>query len=417
MTVDLTSVVKPGDTVVWGQGCGEPRTLTEALIAQRHALRGISVFLGATFSETLRPEHADCIRFIGIGGIGRNSELTRTGSLDVLPCHVSDLPEFFASGSLPVDVAMVQVSPGGTDGTHSLGLVGDYLEAAMASARVVIAEINQQVPFVSGPQRVSSDRFDFVVHSDRAPVELVGREPSAEEVRLGEFVAGVIPDGAVIQLGVGSAPAAVALALRGHRDLSLHSGVVGDWLVDLVESGAINNTSKPLDRGVSVTGGLFGTRRLFHFADHNPELELHPLTYTHSRRVLDRLENLYTVNSAVEVDLTGQVNSETVKGVHIGTVGGQVDFVRAGNSSPGGRSIIALLSTSLGGRRSRIVPEVMGPVVTTCRSDVDLVVTEFGVAELRGASLSQRAERLIAVAHPDHHESLVEAVARGSARR
>ncbi len=417
MGVDLTAIVRPGDTVVWGQACGEPRTLTEALIEQRHSLGGISVFLGATFSETVQPAYGDSIRFTGIGGIGRNSELSRAGLLDVVPSHVSDLPGLFARGSLPVDVVMVQVSPAGADGMHSLGLVGDYLGSAMAAARVVVAEINQQVPFVHGPQAVRSDRFDFVVHSDRPPVELVGREPSTAELRVGEIVAGLVPDGAVIQLGVGSAPVAVARALVGHRNLSLHSGVVGDWLVDLVEAGVVSNTSKAIDRGVSVTGGLFGTRRLFDFADRNPEVELHPLTYTHSRRVLASLENLFTVNSAVEVDLTGQVNSETVDGVHIGTVGGQVDFVRAGNASPGGRSIIALTSTSVGGRKSRIVPDVMGPVVTTSRSDVDLVVTEFGVAELRGATLSQRAERLIAVAHPDHQEALVDAVARGSARR
>lgn len=417
MTIDLAAIVRPGDTVVWGQACGEPRTLTEALIEQRHSLGGISVFLGATFSDTVQPAWADAIRFTGIGGIGKNSGLSRAGLLDVVPSHVSDLPDLFSRRSLPVDVVMVQVSSAGADGMHSLGLVGDYLGPAMAAARVVVAEVNQQVPFVHGPQAVRSDRFDWVIHTDRPPVELVGREPSAAELRVGEIVATLIPDGAVIQLGVGSAPVAVARALVGHRDLSLHSGVVGDWLVDLVEAGAINNKSKTIDRGVSVTGGLFGTRRLFDFADRNREVELHPLTYTHNHRVLASLENLYTVNSGVEVDLTGQVNSETVDGVHIGTVGGQVDFVRAGNASPGGRSIIALTSTSAGGRRSRIVPQVMGPVVTTSRSDVDLVVTEFGVAEMRGASLAQRAERLIAVAHPDHQEELVDAVARGSARR
>ncbi|MDE3205448.1 MAG: acetyl-CoA hydrolase/transferase family protein [Acidobacteriota bacterium] len=412
MAVDLASLIRAGDTVLWSQGCGEPRALTEALMAQRHRIGYLSVFLGATFSDTLKAEYADCIQFRGIGGIGSNAVLSRAGVLDVVPVHVSALPGLITSRVLPVDVVLVQLSPAGPDGRHSLGLVADYVRPAMTAARVVVAEVNQQVPYVRGPELVGPDEIDVVVHTDRPPVELSSQEPDQAERRIGELVAGLIPDGAVIQLGVGTVPAAVGSALRSHRDLGVHSGVVGDWLADLVEAGAVTNRLKRRDRHVSVTGGLFGSRRLYDFAHDNPAVELRPLTYTHDRGVLAELDRLHTVNSAVEVDLSGQVNAEVVGGHHIGTVGGQVDFVRAGTASAGGRSLIALKSTAAGGRRSRIVAGLSQPVVTTARSDVDVIVTEFGVADLRGASLGQRAERLIAVSHPDHRAGLRDAMGR-----
>lgn len=383
-----------------GQATGEPLTLTGTLVEQRGSLGGVQVFLGATFASTFGPEQADHLRFAAIGGIGTNAALARAGVLDVLPCHVSTLPELISSGRLSVDVVLVQLSPLGPEGLHSLGLVGDYLSPAIDRARVVIAEINEQVPYTLGAGAVHPDQLDAVVHTSRTPVFVEPPRVGPAEAAIGELIATLVPDGAVIQLGVGAVPYAVAKGLSAKRDLGVHSGVVGDWIVDLMESGVVTNMSKAVDRGITVTGALFGTRRLYDYAHRNPSLQLRPISYTHDVAVLRQLDRLMAINSAVEVDLTGQVNAETVGGVHIGTVGGQVDFVRAAMASRGGRSIIALPSTARGGQVSRIVGHLADGVITTARSDADLVVTEHGVADLRGMTLRQRAEQLIAIADP-----------------
>lgn len=403
--VDFQKFVRPGDTVLWGQGSGEPRTLTEALVEQRARLRQVRVFLGAAFSDTLKPEHADHLRFFGIGGIGRNAELARAGVLDVLPCHISSVPALIEERRLPVDVVLVQVSPPGPDGRHSLGLVADYLPAAMTRARTVIAEVNDEVPYTLGDTLVEPT-WQYAVRTSRPPVFVPPRQLNAVEIQIGELVAGVIPDGGVIQLGVGGVPNAIAHALHDKCDLGIHAGSLGDWAVDLMTSGVVTNARKPIDRGVTIAGALYGTRRLYDFVHNNPAVQLRPISYTHSATVLAQLKNLVAVNSAVQVDLTGQVNAETVGGSHIGTVGGQVDFVRAALASPGGRSVIALPSTAMRGTVSRLVPRLSDGITTTARSDADLVVTEHGIADLRGATLRERAERLIEIASPGFREKL-----------
>lgn len=409
--LDLAEFIRPGDTVLWGQGTAEPRTLTEALVEQRAALGGISVFLGATFSETLRPEHAGHIRFFGIGGIGTNAVLARAGVLDVLPCHISAVPRLIESGRIRVDVVLAQLSPAGPDGRHSMGLVGDYLGTAIARARTVVAEVNQRVPRTLGEAWVQPERLARVLHTSREPVYLPTRAPAPPERRIGALVAALVPDRAVVQLGVGSVFGAVGEALAGHRDLGVHAGVVGDWVVHLTAGGAVTNAFKAVDRGLTVTGALFGSRALYDFAHENPAFHLRPLTHTHDPAVLARLDRLFAVNSAVEVDLTGQVNAETVGGRHVGAVGGQVDFVRAAMASAGGRSIIALPATARNGQLSRIVPRLSDAVVTTPRSDADLFVTEHGVADIRGLPLRERARRLIAIADPAFQGELERAVA------
>lgn len=403
--------MNPGDVLLWGQGTGEPLTLTEALVAQRETISGTTVFLGSTFSDTLRPEHADHLRFMGIGGIGRNAALCRAGVLDVLPCHISAIPALIRSGRLRVDVVMVQVSPIGPNGRHSLGLVADYLPEAINAARVIVAEINEQVPRTVGAW-LDPARITHAVHTSRLPVEV--RTPAAGEIerRIGALVAELIPDRSVVQLGIGAVPQAVAAALTSKHDLGVHSGVIGDWLVDLVEKGAVTNAAKAIDTGVTVTGAVFGTRRLYNFVHDNQQLRMRPISYTHDPAVLRRLDGLVAVNSALEVDLTGQVNAETLGGAHIGAVGGQVDFVRATASSLGGRSVIALRSTAKGGEFSRVVATLADGVTTTPRSDADLVVTEHGVADLRGIPLSGRVQRLISVADPAFRDDLRAAASR-----
>jgi acetyl-CoA hydrolase len=238
--------------------------------------------------------------------------------------------------------------------------------------------------------------------------------PSEVERAVAQQVAAWVPDRSTIQLGIGTLPAAVAQALSGHRDLGVHSGVVSDILVDLVEQGVVSNAYKGRDQGRTVTGGLFGTGRLREFAERSGLIEMRSADYTHALAVTASLSRLYTINSAIEVDLGGAANAELAGGRYLGAVGGLVDFVRAGQAAPDGRSILAFPSTTPDGKHSRIVASLQGRPVTVARSEVDLVVTEQGVADLRACSVDERARRLIAIAHPAHRDALARALHVGS---
>ena len=270
---------------------------------------------------------------------------------------------------------------------------------------MVIAEVNERVPFTHGDAVLSSARIDCAVRVSRTPVQLMPAELNQTDRAIAKIVAGYIEDGAVLQVGIGGVPDAILRVLRDRRDLGVHSGMIGDSLVDLIEAGVVTNARKPIDAGVSVTTSLIGTERLYEFAHLNPQIAVRTSAYTHDARILSCLPRLVTINSAVEVDLTGQVNAEQSGSHYLGGTGGQVDFVRAGGRSPGGHSIIALPATAKGGDVSRVTASLSGPA-TTARSDVDVVVTEFGAAELRGQTLAERARRLVAVAHPKFREDL-----------
>jgi acyl-CoA hydrolase len=406
--LDLSRYLRPGDLIAWGQGPGEPRALSEALVRQRHQLGGVGVFLGAGFTETLRPEHADALRFHALGGFGTNARLARAGVLDVVPTHVSDLPGHFDSGRIAVDVVFLMLSPADEDGFHHLGLAADYLGPAIERARVLLAEVNPFVPRVIGAPRIAAERLDGSIRTDGPPIEVVPASPGPVESRLAELAAERIPDGAALQFGIGAAPEAVCRALRGHSDLGLHSAFVSDSMLDLIECGAVTNALKSIDRGVTITGLLFGSRRLFAYADRNPAIEMRPVGYTHAAATMGRLDHFFAVNSAVEVDLTGQINAEAVGDVHIGAVGGAVDFARGARASEGGRSLIVLPSKTRDGRRSRIVPRIAA-VVSAARGDTDMVITEHGVAELAGCGLAERARRLTAIADPAFRDELTAA--------
>ncbi|HXY98926.1 MAG TPA: acetyl-CoA hydrolase/transferase C-terminal domain-containing protein, partial [Stellaceae bacterium] len=255
-------------------------------------------------------------------------------------------------------------------------------------------------------------RIDVAVRTARPPAMLQPAALGAAETAIARHVAALVPDGATIELGIGALPDAILATPTGHRDLGVHSGMLGDGVVALAEAGALTNARKPIDRGVSIGGLLFGTRRLFDFAHRNRALRLMPPAYTHGHEVLRHLPDFVAINSAIEADLTGQVNGETLAGAYLGAVGGQVDFLRGANAAPRGRSIIALPATAKGGSASRIVASLADAVVTSLRADMDAIVTEHGVAELRGLSLSQRARRMIAIAAPQFREGLERAAHR-----
>ena len=399
--------VHADDVVAWPQGPGEPLALTETLVAQAAELRTPVLLFGLSSSATLQPALAPQFTLRALNGAGTNRRITALA--DIVPCHGSAIPALLRSGELHVDVALIQVRPL-PEGGFTLGVIADFTQALIQAARVVIGVVNPLLPLLLGDARVVAQDIDVLAESDERIIDMPDPVPSAIERKVAERVAALIPDRATVQLGIGTLPAAVAGALAGHRELGVHSGVVSDVLVDLVESGVVTNAYKGCDAGRTVTGGLFGTRRLREFAERSGLVELRSADYTHNIGVMSTLSAFHTVNSAIEIDLSGQVNAEIAGDRYLGAVGGQVDFVRGGVASPGGRSIIAVPSTTPDGRQSRIVASLQGRPVTTARSDVDVVVTEYGVAHLRGCPLRERARRLATIAHPEHREALERAL-------
>ena len=373
--VDLTSVVRPGDGIIWGQACAEPQTLVEALVAQRAHLSGVGVFLGSSYSGILTPQHADHLRLSSYCGTGSNRALADAGVLDILPAPYSQLGALIRERKIKCDVLMVQVSPPNARGEYSLGLGVEYLAPALSTARAVIAEINDQVPWTYTDPVLREDDLDLVVRSSRAPVFLDYKTGELERA-IARHAAEIIPEGAVLECGIGSLPNAVIAALKGRRGLGYHSGVICDAAVEL-------------DLTSCSGGALIGSRRLFDWARENPRVRLHSSDYTHGARTLGAIERFTAINSAVEVDFTGQVNGEVAGGSYVGAVGGALDFVRAANASPGGVSIVVLPA-------KRIVERLSGPV-STPRSEVGVIVTERGAADLRGCTLRERERRLRAI--------------------
>ena len=400
---DLGRYLRDGDTVAWGQANAEPLTLTRALVAQRHRIGRLRLVLGIDSSRTLAPEHADAFEFVSYCGTGGNRQLARAGLLDILPCPYSQLPHVLRSGTLKVDAVLVQVSPADEEGRYSLGLANDFLIAALDAARVVIAEVNPQVPWTHGARTLRAKDLHCIVPALFPPLESAPGRLSTRDGQIAERVAALIDDGATLQVGLGGAAEATLALLGNRRDLGIHSGIVGDALVTLAESGALTNARKSIDRGVSITGLLIGSQRLYCHAHRNPALQLRGSDYTHSAAVLRSIDRFVAINSAIEVDLTGQVNAEVAAGEYVGAVGGAPDFLRAAHLSRGGLPIVALPATA--GARSRIVNSLSGPV-TTPRCDAGLVVTEHGVADLRGLTLKARRRRMLDIAAPEQREAL-----------
>ncbi|WP_231132820.1 acetyl-CoA hydrolase/transferase family protein [Burkholderia multivorans] len=388
---------------MWGQSHAEPVTLMRALVAQRHSFKRIRVFLGIGLADVLTPEHADAIDFLAYCGSGANRKLARANVLDILPAHYSQLPELIRSGALRIDVVMLQVSPPDEHGRYSLGLAREYLVEALKHARAIVAEVHPDVPWTYGGPFLRAADIDLLVTSDTPFPDAAETTPGPVEQAIGQHVASLVEDGATLQTGIGAIPDAVMAALHDKRDLGVHTGSIGDGIAALCEAGVVTNARKTIDAGITVGGVIIGSARVRHFAHRNPALELRGTEYTHNPHVLRRIERFTAINSAVEVDLTGQVNAEVVGGTYVGAVGGVGDFLRAAQASRGGVPIVALPSTA--GAHSRIVTELSGPV-TVPRSDACVIVTEYGIADLRGLSLAQRVPKMIAIAHPDHRERL-----------
>jgi acyl-CoA hydrolase len=404
--IDLARFIRPGDMVVWGQACAEPRTLTRALTRQRAAIGPIRCFLGIFLPSEVEPTAWDGGHWVAYGGGGVTRNLDREGALDILPSRYSDLPGLLTSGAFRADAVFVQVTPGKVAGTYHFALAAEYLVAAARTARVVIAEVNALAPHSPDAPVLHSDDITAVVHGAYPPGELAAVSPGPADLQIAAHIAALVEDGSTLQMGIGSLPEVIVRGLADRRDLGVHSGAIGDSVADLTELGVITNALKACDPGKTVCGLLTGTSRLFAFADGNRGVALRGTGYTHNPAVLAAQPRLVTINSAVEVDLTGQVNCEVAGTRYIGAVGGVLDFQRAAQQSRGGLPLTALRSTA--GGRSTIVGRLSGPV-TLPRSEAGIVVTEYGAADLRGLTLAQRRERLLSIAHPDHQGALAAA--------
>jgi acyl-CoA hydrolase len=401
--LNYRSFLRAGDTVIWGQASAEPVTLTRALVEQRHELPRVRLMLGIDLTQTIRPEHADAFDFAGYCGAGGNRQLAMAGLLDLYPLPYSQLAREIQHGHCKADVVLVQVSAPNTHGLYSLGLTNDWLIPALRSARVVIAEVNAEVPWTHGSMSLSEADIDLKVTALYPPLEYTSKAPTETEGKIAANVANLIEDGATLQVGLGGVASRVFSLLRDRRDLGFHSGLAIDALVDLAESGALTNARKTIDPGQTVAGILMGSRRLYDFAHQNAALQMRGSDYTHDAKVLNAIERFVAINSAIEVDLTGQVNAEVAAGNYVGAVGGAPDFLRAAHSSLGGLPIIALPSTEKS--MSRIVAGLTGPV-STPRCDAGVIVTEYGVADLRGLPVRSRMKKMIEIAAPEHREAL-----------
>lgn len=403
--LDFRDWVKPGDMVVWGQASGEPLALTAALMAQRHSIGRFKVFTGLCYSDTPDPQLTDAVEFHSYHGGASNRRLG--AQLTILPCHYSELPRILAE---QVDVLLLHLPPPDASGNFSLGPSQDYIIPLLGKARTIVAEINDRLPWVDSERGIAAE-IDAMVRTSRPPLEIPSRPGDAIDQAIAAKVAGLIDDGATLQIGIGALPAAILTALGDRRHLGIHSGSLFDPVVDLVEAGAVDNSRKGADEGVSIAGLLLGTHKLLSFADRNPQIQMRSSLYTHDIGVLGALHKFTALNSAIEVDLTGQVNAEVADGRYIGAVGGAVDFTRGAHRSRGGMPIVALRSRA--GGKGKIVARLSGPV-STSRADAGVIVTEHGVADLRGQPLGARIKRMIAIAHPDDRDSLERAAYDGA---
>lgn len=400
--------IRPGNRVVTAHACGEPRALIDAMVANKDAYSGVEIVHMVPMGEAKYCAEGmeGSFRHNSLFAGGPTRKAIADGRADFTPVLFSEIPRLF-DGELRVDVALIQVSPPDEHGYCSLGVSVDYTKHAAEEARLVIAQVNQQMPRAMGEAFLHVTDIDCFVESDRPLIELPKARISDVEAQIGRNCASLVRDGDTLQVGIGGIPDAVLEALGDKNDLGVHSEMFSDGVVDLVEAGVITNKRKTLLPGRCVAAFLMGSRRLYDFVDDNPMVHMAPVDYVNDPRVIAQNDNLVSINSCIQVDLLGQVVSSSVGLRQISGVGGQLDFVRGAAMSRGGRSIMAVSSTAKHGEVSKIVPFIdQGAAVTTGRCDVDYVVTEYGVAHLWGKTLRERARELIAIAHPGFRDEL-----------
>lgn len=403
--------IKSGDRVVTGHCIGEPSALIAALVANKNQYENVELLHMVSMGkgEYAKPGMEKHFRHNALFVSSSTRDAVDEGRADYTPTFFHEVPGLFKRNILPVDVALITLSTPDKNGYSSLGVSVDYTKSAVECARLVIAQINENMPRTFGDSLVPLSEIDYLVEENVPLVELMPPKITDVEKAIGNNCAKLIADGSTLQLGIGAIPDAVLSFLKDKKNLGIHSEMISDGVVELVDSGVITNSNKALHKGKIIVTFLMGTKRLYDFADNNPMVELHPVDYVNNPLVIMKNNKMVSINSCVQVDLMGQVASETIGFRQFSGVGGQVDFVRGVSMSEDGISIIAMPSTASNGKISRIAPTLdYGAAVTTSRNDVDYIVTEFGIGRMKGKTLKDRGRELIAIAHPDFKPLLIE---------
>jgi 4-hydroxybutyrate CoA-transferase len=392
--------VRSGDRIIFSHACGEPRVCPGELVKRTAQLRNVEIVHMVPMGEALycRPEYAASFRHIAFFTGAKTREAIWENRADYLPSVFSEIPSLFES-ALPIDVAMVTVSPPDSHGLCSLGVSVDYTKRAVEKAKMVIAEVNPSMPKTHGESFVHVSAIDYFMEVNEPIAEMISGELTDVEKNIGRHVAELLDDGCCLQLGIGGIPDAVLFYLTDFKDLGIHSEMISDGVQNLVEKGVVTGRRKTLHRDKIIVTFLMGSRAFYDWLDDNPMIEMHTVDYTNNPFVIAQNKKMTAINSALEVDLLGQVCADTLGPKQFSAVGGQLDFVRGARMSEGGKAIIALPSTSK--NISRIVPALKpGAAVTTSRYDVDYVVTDYGTAALKGKTVRNRMKALINIADP-----------------
>lgn len=409
---DALDHLRDGDFIIVPTGVGEPPSLLTALSEQRRRFHDIKVgqVLAVRKFAYFDPETAEHVRHVSFffGAASRAGGIA--GSIDFIPSYFSEMPGLIQRGQMAADVVMAVVSPMDNHGYFSLSLGVDYTLAALKKARAVVLEVNPNVPYALGNCHVHISQVTALVESQEPVMEVGLPKIGAVQEAIGKYVADMIDDGSTLQIGYGGIPDAVVMQLTSKQDLGIHTEMIGDGILTLIESGAVTNRKKNYLPGKMVATFALGSQKLYRYMDRNPGLEMHPVDFTNDPYLAGQNDNLMTINATMQIDLLGQCGSESLAHLPYSGTGGQSDFVRAANRSRGGKSFIVLPSTAKDNSISRIVPMLSaGTHVSTSKNDINYVVSEHGVAQLRGKSAKQRAGELIAIAHPDFRAELTRA--------
>lgn len=408
---EAIKAIKDNDQLVFGHAAGAPLEVEKALVANKDSFKNVKIFhmvsLGACdyAKPGLQQHFFHNTTFVG----GNTRKAIEENRGDFIPCFFYQVPTLFRNGDIPVDVAVIHVSRPNEHGFCSFGVSCDYTKPAAEAAKVVIAEVNDRMPFVGGDNLIHVSQINYIIETSNPIYELPAPRIGEVEEAIGRNCASLVEDGATLQLGIGAIPDAVLMSLKHKKDLGIHTEMFSDCAVELMELGVINGFKKSLHQGVHVSTFLMGSKKLYDYVDNNPKVKLFPVDYVNHPTVVMKNDNIVSINSCIEVDLMGQVVSEAIGLRQFSGVGGQVDYVRGASMAQNGMSIMAMPSTAANGTLSKIVPFIAeGAAVTTSRNDVDYVVTEYGVAKLKGKTLRERALRLIAIAHPNFRDKLMQ---------
>lgn len=401
--------IKSGNRVVVGHACGSPETLIKAMVANKEAYRDVEIvhMVAMGPSEYCLPENSRHFIHNSLFAGQTTRKAINEGRAVFTPCHFSLIPKLFTEKILPVDVVLCMLSPPDENGFCSFGISVDYTKPAANSSKLIIAEVTPHMPRTLGESFIHVSQIHYLVECDAMPIMMSPPQITAADEAIGHYCAGLIHDGDCLQLGIGAVPDAVLASLKNKRNLGIHTEMFSDGVVDLVNESIVDCSKKNFHPGKMVATFFMGTQKLYQFIHNNPMVEMHSVDYTNNPANIAKNDNMVSINSALEVDLSGQVVADTIGYKQYSGTGGQADFVRGAAWSKGGRSIIALYSTAAEGKISRISPHITeGAAVVTNRADVHYVVTEYGVADLRGKSVRDRAKALIGIAHPDFRNVL-----------